>query len=86
MLVGIADGPCPKDDFDDVVHHISIDDEPEAETEERVYGLLRVVGSDISVTDGRDCVDTPVQGIEVSDVPAVVHNWGVSSGRIQPTD
>ena len=60
VLVVVVDCPRPQDDLDDVVHHVSVNHEPETHTEECVDGLLGVVGRDVAVTDGRDGVEAPV--------------------------
>ncbi len=50
----------PKDDSDDVVNYISVDNESKAKEEEGVDGLVGIVRCNISVADGGDGVDPPV--------------------------
>lgn len=65
----ISRAPCIEYHPDDAVDHVAVGEEAEAEAEQRVDGLLGVVGGDIAVTYDADRVYTPVQTVEVSTRP-----------------
>jgi hypothetical protein len=71
---------------DDVVDHVAVDDESEAKAEDGVGRFLRIVGSDVSIADGRDRIDSPVERVKILDLPAVLDDGRVGSGRVKPAN
>jgi hypothetical protein len=86
MLEVVIGPPRPKEDLDDVVDHVAVDYEAEAHAEERVDCFRRVVRGNVAVADCGDCVESPIESIEVLDLPIVVEDWRIGSGRIEPAN
>lgn len=59
----------PEDNLDNVVRNVGVDDKSEAHHKNSIDGLLRVVGCDISITDCANCTDSPIQGVEILQMP-----------------
>lgn len=86
MLEVVLHSARPQNLPDDVVDHVAVDDEAEAKAEDGVGGLLRIVGGDVSVADGRNRIDSPVEGVKILDLPAVLDDGRVGSGRVEPAN
>lgn len=76
----------PQYNLHDLVHHVSIDYEPEAKAKYCIISFNRIVRSNISVGNGGYCVYAPVQGIQILQ-GIVQRNYGrVSSGAVEPAN
>lgn len=73
------------DGSNDIVDHIAVCHQAKAKTSKTVGNLLRVVRSDISVTNRSNRVDSPVKRVKVTQSPSIIHDRRIRSGRIQPT-
>lgn len=57
--------PGPQDYFHNLIDNVSVDHEPEAKAQYGIVGLDGVHRGDITVGDGCDGVDAPVQCVKV---------------------
>jgi len=72
--------------LDNSVDYVSHDNRAQAHHVKHIDHLVRVLGSDVSVTNGGDCVETPVERVKILDDPVVVDDSIVGSCIIKPTD
>ncbi len=68
---------CENDGLDDFIGDVGEDQEPEAHAKKGVDQFNLVIGSDISVADVGDGVYTPVDTVEILDLPVIIEDGGV---------
>jgi len=59
----------PQYDFYDVVNDIPVDNKSKTEHINRILGLNRIVGGNITVADCRHRIDTPIKSVKILYLP-----------------
>jgi hypothetical protein len=65
----VFDSLGPQHNFHDAVHHVTVYNESKAKYKNDILSLYLIVGGYIAVADGRYRVDSPIECVEVLELP-----------------